>query len=152
MRFLTNGLLSAVPPNTHDINNVDHDGQVNERTLNRLVDRGANGSMFDGLRTDDGERRNVELETLKDRDHSMTEMEALEAELKPLMEETQAETFRRLATSSIINRGPSNGSLVGVLTMALQAMICALSLEKPQKHRACLVAEIITIPSRMVGE
>ena len=39
----------------------------------------------------------------------MTEMGALEAELKVLMEETQAETFRRLAASSIINRGPSIG-------------------------------------------
>ena len=82
-------MLSAVPPTTHGIDAMDHDGQVSERTLNRLVDMGANGSMFDGLQTDDGERRNAELEALKDEEHSMTEMEALEAELETLMEETQ---------------------------------------------------------------
>ena len=65
--------------------------------------------MLDGLKPDVEERRNAELETLKDEEHSMMEMEALESELDTLMEETQAETFRRLAASSIINRGPSNG-------------------------------------------
>ena len=55
-------MLAAVPSTTHVINTVDHDGQVSERTLNRFIDMGANGSMFDGLRMDDGERRNVELE------------------------------------------------------------------------------------------
>ena len=39
----------------------------------------------------------------------MTDMEALEAVLKTLMEETQVETVRRLATSLIISRGPNNG-------------------------------------------
>ena len=51
-------MLSAVPSShTHDINDTDHGGQVIERTLNHLADRGVNGSMYDGLRTDGGSVR-----------------------------------------------------------------------------------------------
>ena len=94
-------LLSAVPSHMHGTNATDHDGQVNERTLNRLVDRGANGSMSNGLQTDDGERGNAELETLEEEEHSTTKTEALEAELNTLMEEMQIDT--------IIRKGPNNG-------------------------------------------
>ena len=111
-------MLSAVPPTTHDINAVDHDGQVSEGTLNRLVDRGANSSMFDGLRTD---------------------------ELKTVMEETQVETI------PFVGLLPAQPS-VERLIMALRALICASSLEKPRRHRACLVTEITAIPSRMIRE
>ena len=77
-------MLSAVPSTstTHDIDTVEHDGQVSERTLSRLVEMGANHCMFDALWKDDGERRNAELETLENGEHSVTEMEALEAKLK----------------------------------------------------------------------
>ena len=93
-------MLSAEPPNTHDTNATDHDGQVNERTPNRLIDRGAYGSMSDGLRTEDGEHRHAELETLMVGEHSTTKTEALEAELKTLLEESQIDR--------IISRGPNN--------------------------------------------
>ena len=108
-------MLSAVPPTTHGIDAMDHDGQVSERTLNRLVDMGSDGSMFDGLRTDDGERRNAELETLKDGEHNVTKMEALEAELKMLMEETQGEK---------IKAGLDNG-----YNQIMEALSCTLLLE-----------------------
>ena len=50
-------VLSVLPSNTHDIDTVDHDGQLNEMTMSRLADRGANGDdgMFGGLRADDEE-------------------------------------------------------------------------------------------------
>ena len=62
-------MLSAVPYTTHIINTVDHDGQVSERAPSHSVDREANGSMFDGLWMDDEERRNAELESLKNGEH-----------------------------------------------------------------------------------
>ena len=88
-------MLSAVPSYTHDLN-----GQVNKRMLNRLLDRGAKGSMSNGLRTDDGERRNTELETLEEGEHSTTKTETMEAEWKTPMEETQIDT--------IVSAGPNN--------------------------------------------
>ena len=98
-------MLSAVPSHTHGTNGTDHNGQVDERTLNCLIDRGAEGSMPDGLRKDDGDRRNTELGTLKEEKHSTTKTETKEADWKTLMEETLV----AFSSSTIISRGPNNG-------------------------------------------
>lgn len=66
LRHFTDQGSPTHAPHTHGTNATDHNGQVNERTLNHLVDRGAEGSLSDGLGTDDGERRNTELETLEE--------------------------------------------------------------------------------------
>ena len=59
-------MLVAAPSHTHSTNNTGHDG---------LVNRGADDSMPEGLRMNDGERRNTELGRLEEEKHSSTKTE-----------------------------------------------------------------------------
>ena len=85
-------MLSAVPSHTHGThgthgtNGTDHNGQVDGRTLNCLIDRGAEGSMSNVLGEDDVEHRSTELGTLEEEKHSTAETKG--TDWKTLMEET----------------------------------------------------------------
>ena len=110
-------MLSAVPSHTHDTDGTEHSGQMGETTLNRLTNRGADGRSLDGLRGNDGERKNNESGALEGETHDRKKLamkgpDGIELSLeeeefywKMLMEEA-LEAFSFTTTSS---RGPNHG-------------------------------------------
>ena len=63
-------MLSAVPSHTHDTNGTEHSGQAGEMTLNHSTNRGADGRSLDGIRGNDGERKDNESGALEGETHN----------------------------------------------------------------------------------
>jgi hypothetical protein len=63
-------MLSAVPSHTHKNNGTEHSGQAGEMTLNHSTTRGADGRSLDGLRGNDGERKDNESGALEGETHN----------------------------------------------------------------------------------